>query len=241
MVKTVFTTHVRVIFASTLAAAIHAAAFYDYSDHATVSAAASNSSPLNLNIRFSVPSAHIEEQLSEPARQPEANPIESQTTPVKQTRQIKQVIQTKQFKPKSPTKPKPQKQLAKPSNQKASKQSAEPVIQAAATVNQPLIVVEDVLAAQKLEDQFINELLHQIEKNKFYPKKARRRNIQGTVLVDLKLDDTGNIVSLQLFEGHKILRKATASAIQATAPFNMPPASLTDPRSIRFGVHYQFR
>ena len=241
MLGTLFASHARVIFTLALAAAIHAAAFYGFSDDAPVSAAAGKSSAPNLNIRFSVPSATIDKQLTEAVRQPEVNPIESQNTPAKQIRQIKQVKQTKQIKQKSPVKPKPQKPLAEPNNLKVTRQSAPPVIQAAVKANQPLIVVEDKHALQQQEDRFINEILNQIENNKFYPTKARRRNIQGTVKVELKLDDNGSIVSLQLFEGHRLLRQATATAIQASAPFDTPPSSLTDPQSIKFGVHYQFR
>lgn len=244
MVKTIFTTHVRVIFASTLAAAIHAAAFYGYSDRAPVSAVADKHNPLHLNIRFTVPPATIEQPVSQPARQPEVSDIEPQKPASKITskpsskvlKPVKTVV-----KQNLPIKPKKQQQVPEPKIRKVTKQSAQPVIKKPDNVTQPLIVVEDELAAQKLEDQFINELLRQIETNKFYPKKARRKNIQGTVRVELKLDDNGNIVSLQLFEGHKILRKAAATAIQASAPFKTPPSSLADPRSINFGVHYQFR
>jgi len=236
MVETIFTTHVRVIFASTLAAAIHAAAFYGYAEHVPVSAVADKHNPHHLSIRFTVLPATIGQPISQPARQPEVNEIEPQQPASKFLEPVKTVVKQNQ-----PVKPQRHKPVPEPVISKQTKPLAEPVIQTPDNVIQPLIVVEDQLAAQKLEDQFINELLKQIENQKFYPKKARRKNIQGTVRVELKLDDNGNIVSVQLFDGHKILRKAAATAIKASAPFKAPPSSLAAPQSISFGVHYQFR
>ncbi|NNJ92098.1 MAG: TonB family protein [Gammaproteobacteria bacterium] len=236
MVKTALTTHVRVIIGSTLAAAIHAAAFYGYPYHDSMSGAAEQESPVNLEISFTLQPSRVVQEISQSEEQPQTTNIDLQETDSQSQEPVKNVV-----KQEMPIKPIKGNQVLEKKPSKIAIHSVKPVIQKQDSVSQPVIVVEDVLAVQKQQDLFINELLDQIENNKFYPKKAKRRNIQGTVRVELSLDDTGKLVSLQLFEGHKILRKATATAIQATAPFSAPPSSLTVPQTIKFGVHYQFR
>jgi len=52
-----------------------------------------------------------------------------------------------------------------------------------------------------------------IEENKYYPKSARRRGIQGIVKVQFTLTKTGKIVSLKLLSKHKILMKSLKKTI----------------------------
>jgi TonB family protein len=235
MVKAALTTHVRFIIASTLAAAIHAAAFYGYPHLDSMLGAAKPEGTVNLEISFALQPSRSVQEIPQPQEQSQTNHTDHQETVSKSREPVKAVV-----KQQTPIKPQKGNQVLEIKPAKIAKSPVKPVIQTA-DVSQPVIVVEDVLAVQKRQDLFINELLDQIEKNKFYPKKAKRRNIQGTVRVELSLDDTGNIVSLQLFEGHRILRKAAATAIQASAPFSAPHSSLTTPQTIKFGVHYQFR
>lgn len=236
MVKTAFTTHVRFIIASTVAAGIHAAAFYGYPYHEAVSGAAKRQPPVSLNISFSLQPSRVTQEIPQPEEQQQPASLDEQQAVIKPQAPEKAVVQQDR-----PIRPKKHQQVAKPKPSRIAKRSAKPVMQTPVSISQPVIVVEDVRAVKKQQDLFITEILDQIEKNKFYPKKAKRKNIQGTVRVELSLDDTGNIVSLQLFEGHKLLRKAAATAIQATEPFKAPPSSMAVPQTIKFGVHYQFR
>jgi len=236
MVKTAFTTHVRFIIASTVAAGIHAAAFYGYPYHEAVSGAPERQAPASLNISFSLQPSRVTQEIPQPEELPQpASPDEQQAVNKPQAPEKTAVKQVR------PSKLKKHQQVAKPRPSRIAKHSAKPVMQTPDSISQPVIVVKDVRAVKKQQDLFITEILDQIEKNKFYPNKAKRRNIQGTVRVELSLDDTGNIVSLQLFEGHKLLRKAAATAIQATAPFKTPHSSMAVAQTIKFGVHYQFR
>lgn len=102
-------------------------------------------------------------------------------------------------------------------------------------------LIVETTALKEIEERYITEVLNQIEKHKFYPRKARKRNIEGTVMITLAIDHNGQIASMQLTGSHKILRKAAKKAIKKTQPFSKPPASLVSPKTVSFGMTYRFR
>ncbi len=239
MTHTVMATHGRLILFSTLATAIHAAAFHGLPHPFPLTGAAKAQAPVIVEISFTSQTATEVQKTPQPETQP-LQEISLQTKPASELQKHREPAKkvARQEKPIAPEKKTRPHEVAA---RKTARLSIEPASQSPETISHPVIVVADSHTGQQQETLFINELLDQIEKNKFYPEKARRRNIQGNVKVELELDDKGNIVSLKLSDGHKILRKATQTAIQATAPFNAPPLSLGSPRVIHFGVQYQFR
>jgi len=108
-------------------------------------------------------------------------------------------------------------------------------------LNEVRKLIVETTALKEIEERYITEVLNQIEKNKFYPRKARKRNIEGTVMITLAIDNNGQIASMKLSDSHKILRKAAEKAIQKTQPFSKPPPSLVSPKTVSFGMTYRFR
>ena len=158
---------------------------------------------------------------------PEPQPKAVEPKIVKQTVKPKPVIEEqKPAKKVTPPKPRPAQVENKPTKTLAAK---------------PVIVVEDTPSVLEIEEQYITRLLSQIEKNKFYPRKARRRNIEGTVKVTLSINADGRIAKLSLTEGHKILRIAAEKAIKKSQPFPEPPLSLTSSKTFSFGISYRFK
>lgn len=90
-------------------------------------------------------------------------------------------------------------------------------------------------------EHYIKQVLSQLEKNKFYPRKARRRQIEGAVVVTMAIKPSGEIHSLEISEGHGLLRKATAAAIERSLPLIKPPLTLAAPETIQFSVDYRFQ
>jgi len=252
-----FSIHSRVIFASLVSASIHAASLYSYALLTPTSAPEEVVINDNIKISFSL----LPPASSKPVLEKITPPIENIETPIpvnKQEAPIKRIINNEIVKtsvPKADKKPRkkhqnkeikkkpetPLKEDKKPAETTVKKQLEQAPVQSIASLQSPIIIVEEKVSIQEIEDLYIQALLEKIEQNKFYPKKARRRNIQGTVQVEMKLDQSGKIVSLQLSEGHKILRGAAHKAIRQAVPFNAPPASLLTSPSIKFGIHYQFR
>lgn len=67
-----------------------------------------------------------------------------------------------------------------------------------------------------------------IAKHKSYPKIAQRRGWQGSVLLDLKIDENGNVLLAKVREssGHKSLDNRALEMVKKASPFPLPPAAL---------------
>lgn len=63
-------------------------------------------------------------------------------------------------------------------------------------------------------DQIITKglLIHRVDPK--YPDKARRQHIQGTVVLNAKIDPAGNIADLVLISGDPMLAKAAVKAVR---------------------------
>jgi protein TonB len=67
----------------------------------------------------------------------------------------------------------------------------------------------------------ISDLRKRILEQKIYPQAARRRNIEGVVLIFLELDRTGELIELRVIRssGSKILDNAALSLIKKVVPY----------------------
>ena len=90
----------------------------------------------------------------------------------------------------------------------------------------------------KKREVYMQQLLAHIENQKYYPRSARSRGIEGNVLVSFELLADGSIKSLQVSGGRSILQNATKQAIQNAIPLPLPPLELTVPRKIEFSIQY---
>ena len=58
-----------------------------------------------------------------------------------------------------------------------------------------------------------------------YPKKAKKRNLQGRVTIAVTIDADGEITGLKITQssGHRILDRSALKAVKESAPFSNPP------------------
>ena len=86
---------------------------------------------------------------------------------------------------------------------------------------------EKSLDVRKAEKEFLNaylkQLVQRIEKAKHYPRRARRKDREGTVKVEILIDASGEVqhISLQTRSAYRSLDKAALEAIEDARPF--PP------------------
>lgn len=144
-----------------------------------------------------------------------------------------------------PPKPKP-----KPKPKPVHKPKPKPVQTPVEKPKEPEEVVEETqespppppAASRQLVDlknQYISELLAKIEKNKFYPTIARRRNLQGMIQVRFRLGCQGEVESLEIEGKHSLLRKAAGKAIEASMPLPKIPAEIECPVLIDYAMAYK--
>ena len=81
-----------------------------------------------------------------------------------------------------------------------------------------------------------------IAKHKSYPKIAQRRGWQGTVLLDLKIDSDGNVISANVREssGREALDKRALAMVKKASPFPAPPKALQG-RSFNITIPVSFK
>jgi len=91
---------------------------------------------------------------------------------------------------------------------------------------------------QQQREQYLEKLLSHIESFKFYPRAARRRSIEGNVMISFILDDSGNYQQLILDGQRSVLVNATRMALEAAIPLPVPADDLALSRKIKFTMLY---
>jgi protein TonB len=128
-----------------------------------------------------------------------------------------------------------------PSSEKP--ETTEPIEEQAATssyneapVNKPAL---DQVALENERDSYLLRMLAHIDSHKYYPRKARRRGMEGEVQIAFYLHKDGSISDLQVKGGSKVLCRAAKQAIQKALSLPSPPKSMHLQEPIRFGMVYR--
>ncbi len=90
--------------------------------------------------------------------------------------------------------------------------------------------------------EYGNALGRAIAKQKQYPKIAQMRGWQGDVMLDLKLDGNGKVLSATVSEssGHEALDKQALEMVRKASPFPAPPFALRN-RTFNITVPVSFK
>lgn len=116
-----------------------------------------------------------------------------------------------------------------------------------ATVPPPVVEIIKPVEVNQLDiDNALGEygdlLGRAIAKHKSYPKIAQMRGQQGDVLLDLKLDGSGNVLSAKVKEssGFDSLDKQALEMVRKASPFPAPPEALRN-RNFNITVPVSFK
>ena len=88
-------------------------------------------------------------------------------------------------------------------------------------------------------ESYLLRLLVHIDSHKFYPRKARRRGMEGKINIAFYLHADGSISDLQVSGGSRLLRTAARQAVQQALSLPRPPESFHLQEQIRFGMVYR--
>ncbi len=167
----------------------------------------------------------------EESKEPEPEVIEAPAPPPKpKPRKKKKVAEkVRQVAP-----PKPQPVITPTPTTEVAEKPSLPSQQASGTIDDPALT-------EKAKHEYLRRLMAHIESHKHYPRVARRRGIQGGVVVSFSLLEKGNVKDVRIDEGHRVLRKAVEEAIAAAQPMPAPPPSLELPLAISFSVQFSLQ
>jgi protein TonB len=102
----------------------------------------------------------------------------------------------------------------------------------------PVIARADPRLLEQTRMTYHALLMRHIEVHKHYPRVARKRKIQGDILVSFTLLADGSIKNLTANGQRSILKKATLEAIQNALPMPNPPKELSLPMNVKFKMNY---
>jgi len=99
---------------------------------------------------------------------------------------------------------------------------------------------EDDIKNQK-RLRFIIKLRERINQNKFYPNRAIKLNIEGSITVEFKLNDDGSITDIHLLEGNRAFRNSAYKAIKNSAPIQVEAGLFHFPKKFKVTLIYNLQ
>lgn len=90
-------------------------------------------------------------------------------------------------------------------------------------------------------DEYLMMALARIEKEKYYPRAARRRGIQAAIKVRFTILKSGDVDNIRVEGSHSILERAAREALVKASPFPCPPESQTGPMNVEYEMEFALR
>ena len=101
------------------------------------------------------------------------------------------------------------------------------------------IVKTDLKQLKIKQHKYYSQIKQTIDKNKFYPKVAVRRGIQGEVKIQFTISKDGELLSYKILDGEKIFFNSISEAIQNSFPLAPPTDLFTSNLDLKLTLHYK--
>lgn len=144
----------------------------------------------------------------------------------------RKIIKKKMVKPKTPLK-----KIKVVEKQKTMSQNINPDLHKVVKPS-PVAAKADPRLIEQTRMTYHAMLMRHIEVHKNYPRVARKRKIQGQILVSFTLLENGQIKNLLINGKKSILKKASLQAINDALPMPLPPRELSLPMEVKFNMNY---
>jgi len=97
-------------------------------------------------------------------------------------------------------------------------------------------ITNNITEAKK--QNFIADLIKRINRNKSYPRVARRRSIQGTIEMKFIIQMDGRVKDIQVISGKNIFKKSAIKAIKSSFPINIDAKLFSFPKNFKIKINY---
>jgi len=137
--------------------------------------------------------------------------------------------------PKPVLKEKPARKVAK------QKKVVQPLVQEQAAASSVAKEVQRQVAKNSnvVRQTYLSKILTIIEGNKYYPRIARRRGLEGNILVSFLLKEDGYINGLDTSGGPLLLRRAAKTAVKKSLPLPTTPSDIEYPMHISYAMQFK--
>ncbi|WP_214660479.1 energy transducer TonB [sulfur-oxidizing endosymbiont of Gigantopelta aegis] len=207
-----------------------------------------NSSPPPVTVIETKPKEVPVEAVIIPPKTPEPEVKISKPEPkiVKKTPRVKKKAKTKKVSPKKRVVKQPKVKVTpqkKSTTKKTSNKPPASTLNNKPKINQavkasPLVSQSDQRLLEQTRKNYHALLMRHIEVQKHYPRIARKRKIEGKIIVSFTLLANGKIKNLLINGQRSILNKASKNAVMSALPMPKPPHDLTMPMEIKFAMNY---
>ena len=163
----------------------------------------------------------VEETIEEPLPEPIVEKVVEKPVVKKPKPVIKKRIEKPKKKKKITKKKKPKKKLKKkPSRQQASSKQSK--------------------STKAERNKFWTKLRVKIDRNKFYPRIAKKRGMEGSVKVKFTILANGNVGHISV-SGPKVFHKSARNAVKKAFPIDAKKSPISLPTSVNVPLNYQIR
>jgi len=183
----------------------------------------------------------VEEEIIEPEVIKEPQPIEEEKV-------VEEVIPESIVKPQPPL-PRPviQKPVPKKLKEKPKTVKKKPKEKPKKRVHKKKPVKKSTRASSQKSQanpntvsKFHQKIRKKIDQNKFYPKIAKRRGMQGTVEVSFTILRSGKVSDIRI-KGPKVFHSSVRHAIESAFPISVKSVPVSLPATIHIPLRYQIR
>lgn len=102
-----------------------------------------------------------------------------------------------------------------------------------------LLNVDDILAVRRYYDEVKREIFQRV----IYPERALRLGRESQVALDIRIDDNGKLLDVEVADEteHKSFERAAVRAAKSAAPFPRPPAGALEDEAYRMRMVVNFK
>ena len=127
-------------------------------------------------------------------------------------------------------KPEKKKEIKKPKKKKVKKTSAPST----------KVSTKRQKSSAKQKSLFLSKVRSRINKQKKYPKMAKRRGMQGSVRVSFTIMNNGTVSNIRV-NGPKVFHKSAKRAVEKAFPISVKNVPISLPKSVSLNINYRLR
>lgn len=103
---------------------------------------------------------------------------------------------------------------------------------------QPIAPITPKVDVTQIKNNFLMLLRKTINKNKFYPRVAQRRGIEGNVKVSFRIMNNGQVDAIKIVSGKRVFNKAVTQAIEKSFPIQIPKELQDFPMAVNLQLNF---
>lgn len=106
------------------------------------------------------------------------------------------------------------------------------------TLTQKKTSLEEINNKKIYRQKYYARIKNLINKNKYYPKRAIQRGIEGIVEIRFTISKSGELISFEILQGKRIFKKSIQTAVEKSFPLKPPADVLSRNTQLSLKVAY---